>query len=133
EAPGYAKMANVWFSALQKILPAADAGPDQRVDEGETVTLDGSNSNNPKFNPITSYYWAQTEGTTTTLLDPTVVQPTFTAPDVGSRGEKLSFRLTVTYSDGALSSDNTGVNVNGHSSSSSSSGCFIGTAAYYPN
>lgn len=129
-APGYEKMANVWFSALQEILPMADAGSDQSVDEGKSVTLDGSRSINPEFNPILSYYWQQTEGKPVTLSpDQTVVKPTFTAPSAGSGGEKLSFRLMVTYSDGTLSSDNTGVNVNGHSSSSSS-GCFIGTAAY---
>ena len=128
EAPGYEKMANVWFSALQEILPAADAGFDQSVDAGKTVTLDGSRSINPEFNPILSYHWTQTGGKATTLSDPTAVQPTFTAPDVGSQGDTLSFRLTVDYSDGASSSDNTNVKVNGHSSSSSS-GCFIGTAA----
>jgi len=129
EAPGYEKMANVWFSALQEILPAADAGFDQSVDEGETVTLDGSNSNNPEFNPISSYFWTQTEGKTITLSDPTAVQPTFKAPDAGSRGEELSFRLTVTYSNNDISTDNTIVKVKGTSSSSSSGGCFVGTAA----
>ena len=30
-ATGYTKMANLWFSGLQQILPQADAGPDQTV------------------------------------------------------------------------------------------------------
>lgn len=127
---GYEKMADVWFSALlEDIFPAADAGSNQSVDEGETVTLDGSNSNDPPFNPISDYFWEQTGGKPVTISDPAVVQPTFTAPDAGSQGETLTFRLTVNYSDNFESSDTTIVMVNGHSSSSSSSGCFIGTAA----
>ena len=130
---GYSKMADVWFDTLENILPEADAGSNQSVDEGETVTLDGSNSNDPPFNPISDYFWEQTGGKPVTISDPAVVQPTFTAPDAGSQGETLTFRLTVNYSDNFESSDTTIVMVNGHSSSSSSGGCFIGTAAYYPN
>ena len=133
---GYAKMANVWFSALEEILPAADAGSNQNVNEDETVTLDGSNSNDPELNPILSYLWEQTEGTDVTLLpNPTIVKPTFTAPGVGSQGETLSFRLTVTHSNGSTSTDTTNVKVNGipddppnDSSSSGGGGCFISTA-----
>jgi len=126
---GYSKMADVWFSALlEDILPAADAGSNQSVDEGVTVTLDGSNSNDPGFNPISSYFWEQTGGKLVTISDPAVVEPTFTAPDVGSQGETLTFRLTVTYSDSFESTDTTNVTVNGHSSLSST-GCFIGTVA----
>ena len=127
---GYYKMADVWFSALlEDILPAADAGSNQSADEGEAVTLDGSNSKDPGFNPISSFFWEQTGGKLVTISDPAVVQPTFTAPDAGSRGDTLSFRLTVTYSDSFESTDTTIVMVNGHSSSSNSSsgGCFIGT------
>jgi len=130
---GYEKMADVWFSALlEDIFPAADAGSKQSVDKGVTVMLDGSNSNDPGFNPISSYFWEQTGGKLVTISDPAVVQPTFTAPDAGSQGETLTFRLTVSYSDSFESTDTTNVTVNGHSSLSST-GCFIGTVANYPN
>ena len=45
--PDIAKMADVWFSGLKEILPQADAGPDQNVNEFDTVTLDATGSNGP--------------------------------------------------------------------------------------
>lgn len=71
----------------------ADAGPDQEVYEGAAVTLGGSGF----FGDIQSYSWTQTAGTSVWLSDPTVPRPTFTAPEVGAKGEVLAFQLTVTY------------------------------------
>ena len=90
--------------------PNADAGPDQTVDEGETVTLDGSNSTDPD-DGIASYLWTQTAGTPVTLSDPTAVKPTFTSPNVGSDGESLTFQLTVTDNGGLQDTDTCIVNV----------------------
>jgi hypothetical protein len=104
---GFAKMANQWFSSLQQILPLADAGPDQTVDEFETVTLDGSGSTDPKIghgNNL-SYLWEQTAGTAVVLSDDTAVQPTFDAPDAGLTGTTLTFTLTVTDEDELVSTD----------------------------
>jgi hypothetical protein len=135
---GYDKMAGVWFSGLQAILPVADAGPDLDADEGNTVTLDGSGSDDPKGGNL-SYKWQQTAGTAVVLSDDQAVQPTFTAPDVGPSGERLEFQLTVTDQDGFESTDTTGVNVHNPTSSSGGGGggggggCFIGTAAYGPS
>jgi len=84
--------------------PTADAGPYQTVNEGETVTLNGSGSSDPN-DGIASYLWEQTEGTSVTLSDPNAVQPTFTAPNIGVNGETLSFRLTVTDSGGLQDTD----------------------------
>jgi lysophospholipase L1-like esterase len=132
---GYEKMADVWFAGLQQILPVADAGPDQSVDEGIIVTLDGSGSQEPKDGNL-SYKWQQTIGTAVTLSDDQAAQPTFTTPDVGPSGERLSFQLTVTDEDNFESVDSTGVNVRNSTSSSSSGGggggggCFIATASY---
>jgi hypothetical protein len=90
--------------------PTADAGPDQTVNEGDAVTLDGSNSTDPD-DGIGSYQWIQTSGTVVTLSSAATVQPTFTSPDVGPSGESLTFQLTVTDSSGLQSTDVCIVNV----------------------
>ncbi len=90
--------------------PVADAGPDQTVDEGITVTLDESNSTDPN-NDIDSYLWEQIDGPTVELSNPADGKVTFTAPDVGPDGVSLSFRLTVTDSYGLQSQDSCVVNV----------------------
>jgi hypothetical protein len=89
--------------------PTADAGPDQTVNEGVTVALDGFNSTDPDDGiasyGIASYLWTQTGGTPVTLSSTTAAQPTFTAPNVGPSGESLTFQLTVTDSGGLQSTD----------------------------
>ena len=90
--------------------PTADAGPDQTVDEGVTVTLDGSNSSDPD-DGIASYLWEQTDGNPVTLSDITAAQPTFTSPNVGPDGESLTFQLTVTDYSGLQDTDTCIVNV----------------------
>jgi hypothetical protein len=93
------------------IPPAADAGPDQTVDEGETVILDGSNSTDPDGG-IVSYLWTQTGGTTVTLSDTTDVIPTFVTPPVDVSGETLTFQLTVKDNGGLEGSDEVLVTIN---------------------
>jgi hypothetical protein len=90
--------------------PTADAGPDQTVNEGVVVRLDGSNSSDPNSD-IVSYFWEQTGGNPITLSDQTVVRPTFTSPDVGPGGESLTFRLTVTDYSGFQDTDTCIVNI----------------------
>jgi hypothetical protein len=90
--------------ALPNEAPTADAGQDQMVDEGDTVTLDGSDSSDPD-DGIASYQWAQTAGPLVILSDSTIVQPTFTAPDVGTEGASLTFELTVTDNGGLQATD----------------------------
>jgi len=108
---GYDKMAEVWFSGLQAILPAADAGSDQNEYEGTPVTLDASGSSDPN-GLIVSYFWEQQPGGSLVILsDPMVVNPSFTTPDVGLGGETLTFKVTVTDNDGLESTDTTNVNV----------------------
>jgi PKD repeat protein len=77
----------------------ADAGPDQTVDEGDTVTLNGSDSSDPD-GTIVSYLWTQTDGPAVTIDNPNLAQPTFTAPPVDADGDELIFQLTVTDDDG---------------------------------
>jgi Zn-dependent metalloprotease len=90
--------------------PTANAGPDQTVNEGSNVSLDGSNSSDPD-DDIASYIWTQTGGSQVTLSDSSAEQPTFTAPDVGAAGESLTFELTVTDSTGLSDTDSVIINV----------------------
>jgi len=93
------------------IPPVADAGDSYSpVNEGASVTLDGSGSYDPD-GVIESYSWTQTDGPAVTLSDPNAMQPTFTAPDVGVDGESLTFQLTVTDNGGLQDTDTCIVNI----------------------
>ncbi len=122
------------------VPPTADAGPDQTVREGVTVTLDASNSSDPD-DGIASYLWEQTTGIAVTLSDPTKANPTFVAPLV-DESEILLFQVTVKDYGGLQASDNVSVTVKDTSSPGgivveiggeegfTELGCFIATAAY---
>lgn len=89
--------------------PSADAGPDQIVDEGVEVVLDGSNSSDPD-DGIASYTWLQTDGPEVSLSNPATVEPSF-IPDVGVEGETFSFQLIVRDLAGATDTDTCTVKV----------------------
>ena len=107
---GYDKMANLWFTGFKAIQPVADAGSDQDVQSGYLVTLDGSNSSD-HFGAAVSYQWTQTQGSAVVLSASQSDKPMFTAPNVGSNGETLTFQLTVTDPVGLEASDTTNVDV----------------------
>ncbi len=88
----------------------ANAGPNQTVEEGTTVALDGSSSSDPD-DGIESYLWEQTSGIPVTLSDPTLVAPAFVTPPVDVGGVLLSFRLAVKDKDGLRDSDEVSVTV----------------------
>ncbi len=88
----------------------ANAGPDQTVNEGTMITLDGSNSIDQN-NGALSYLWQQIDGPAVTLSDPNSPQLTFEAPQVGSGAVSMRFRLTVTSKYGLKSTDTCFVNV----------------------
>ncbi len=91
--------------------PTANAGPDQTVDEGVTVTLNGSNSSDPD-NGIASYLWTQTGGNTVTLSDTSAIQPTFVTQPVDLTGTTLTFSLTVEDNGGLQGSDEVSITIN---------------------
>jgi hypothetical protein len=84
--------------------PVADAGPDRTVSEGQSVTLDGSNSYDP-VGTISGYLWEQTSGRPVSLSNPNSQTASFTAPVVEFSGDPLTFRLTVTDSSGLTDTD----------------------------
>ncbi len=65
--------------------PVAEAGPDQPVFAGDTVTLDGSGSSDADNDPLT-FSWSfisVPDDSAATLSDPTAVMPTFGADVAG--------------------------------------------------
>ncbi|MBI5376829.1 MAG: SBBP repeat-containing protein [Candidatus Schekmanbacteria bacterium] len=92
------------------ILPVANAGTDQTVNEETLVELDGTASSDSD-GTISSYLWSQTGGISVTLSDDSASQPTFTAPAISNAEEVFTFTLTVTDNDGLQSSDNVVVTV----------------------
>ncbi len=74
--------------------PIAKAGPDQTVNEGTLVTLDGSGSSDSNGKPIT-YTWTQVAGPIVVLNVGNPTHPTFTAPAVPIGGATLTFQLSV--------------------------------------
>ncbi|ASK34569.1 hypothetical protein CEK62_09320 [Alcanivorax sp. N3-2A] len=82
------------------VAPVADAGGDQSIVEGATLTLDGSNSRDADGD-LLSYQWqfvSKPTGSAAELSDDAVVAPSFVADVAGS------FVLELTVSDGSLSS-----------------------------
>ena len=89
--------------------PDAAAGPDQTVNDGDAVTLDGSGSSDPD-GTITKYLWAQIEGPDVKLSDSSAVNPTFTAPAI-DKDSIFVFQLTVEDNDGLNDIDTVTINV----------------------
>lgn len=87
--------------------PEANAGADQSVLTGTTVTLNGTGSSDPEGGALT-YAWAQLSGTAVQLSDPSASSPSFTAPgEVGT----LVFQLTVTDSGQVSDTDTVTITV----------------------
>jgi len=88
------------IAATPNSPPIADAGADQPVSTGATVTLDGSGSSDPDDDPLT-YKWTFTSkpiGSTATLSDATAEKPTFAADLDGP------YVLSLVVNDGSVDS-----------------------------
>lgn len=94
---------------LADSAPNANAGPDQSVNEGQPVALDGSLSNDPDLDPLT-FAWIQVGGAPVTLAGANSSHPTFTSPTVAFGGGTLDFQLTVT-ANGVTDTDTVSVTV----------------------
>jgi hypothetical protein len=92
------------FSTSLYTRPVANAGPNQNVKEGDTVTLTALGSTQAQGNPLT-YQWTQTGGPTVTLSDATAAQPTFTAP---SATGALTFTVIATDTVNPTAGNGTG-------------------------
>jgi rhodanese-related sulfurtransferase len=106
--------------------PVADAGEDQRVNEGKTIMLDGSGSTDPDGD-IAQYEWKQIEGPPGELTGETSATAEFKAPPV-EKDRTCTFELSVTDGSGNTRSDQVKVTVNnGSSGGGGGGGCFIKT------
>ena len=88
----------ILVSSNTNVAPVANAGSDQTVDIGDTVSLDGSASADSDGS-ITGYSWQQVAGQTVSLNGATTLVASFVAPSVAVSTE-LTFELTVTDNDG---------------------------------
>ena len=87
----------------------ADAGPDQLVKSGSTVTMDGRNSTG-SGSKIVSYKWTQVAGPAVSLSNTSSPQCAFSTQNIASTAA-LAFNLTVTNGAGVSSSDSCLVDV----------------------
>ena len=90
--------------------PNADAGSDQTVTEGATVTLNGGGSTDPGGSIVT-YAWQQIDGLSVQISNSGSRNASFVAPNVPIAGDTLTFRLTVTDDGGLTDVDTCSVEV----------------------
>jgi len=89
--------------------PTANAGGDQNVENGATVTLDGSGSVDSD-GTITTYAWTQISGSTVSITNAESAVATVDLPTV-TESSSWVFSLAVTDDEGATDSDEVTISV----------------------
>jgi uncharacterized repeat protein (TIGR01451 family) len=102
---GTVKTANAPLT-VQNVAPVANAGIDQSVGFSQTVTLNGSGTDDN--GDALTYGWTQTGGAPVTLSSATVPKPTFIAP---ATADVLTFTLTITDTSALTDTDQVVVTV----------------------
>ena len=109
------------------VAPVADAGPDQTVDAGDIVYLNGSGSYDPNGDAI-AFWWTVTAfpgNSPPALSSNTSATPNFIASDAGT------YTLELVVNDGQLSSSSDSVRVDAQESGDDP-GCLGCAEAYLP-
>ena len=88
--------------------PNVQAGPDRTVEQGTSVALDGTGSDND--GTVAGYRWEQITGPPVALSNESQASASFVAPEV-DEPVALTFRLTVADNDGATTSDEIAITV----------------------
>ncbi len=99
-----ASQVNVTVNAVNH-APTANAGPNQDVNMGSTVTLNGTGSSDPDGDSL-SYSWVQASGPIQiTLNGASTAQPTFMANTIGT------YQFNLTVNDGKVNSTPSSVTI----------------------
>ncbi len=96
----------IYGSLVQAATPAVNAGPDQYINSGQTVTLQASASD-PSGSSI-AYSWFCTSGT---VSNPTIAQPVYTPLSFGNP-TSATCTLTVTNQQGVTNYDSVTIFIN---------------------
>lgn len=109
----------ITVSPAENQAPTANAGADQTVTEGATVTVNGTGTDSD--GSIASYRWQQLSGPSVALANSAAASTTFTAPSVDS-DSSLTLQLTVTDNLGQSASDTVTITVRNSTPPPSSGG-----------
>ena len=120
------RVLNVTVTGSANSPPVVDAGDDQTVAEGATVSLSGTATDDDPEDDLT-YEWTHDSSLTITFADSAALSTTFTAPDVAAN---TTITVTLTANDGTgdgadslrLTVRDSGSSSGGSSSGGSSSG-----------
>ena len=96
-------------SGRVNLAPTANAGDDQTVSAGATVTLDASASTDTDGN-IIDYYWRETSSYGISITNNNSAQASFTAPNYGNG--PITIELTVTDDHGATTTTTHTITIN---------------------
>jgi hypothetical protein len=108
---------NVGFTSTDMVevnivdaAPTANAGVDQTVNAGDTVTLTAAGSVDPEGGPLT-FSWVEISGADTVLTGGATATPLFVADASLFGSASVTFELTVTDNVGLTSTDSVVINV----------------------